>query len=316
MTEISRQIRNIRREKGITQDMMASKIHVTRQTISGWETGRTHPDVDQLPEIAASLGITVEELLGEDAAGTSYQVSVKSRVCIIAVCGVMLVMLAFVHGHSYPLLIHAAVKLHREWILAGYLLTACPLAGFLAGIILYELLSIFLIIATSARMERTAWIISAVMLAASAAQLVLLIFGITVPGGYWISTAMMVMAGYLMAMNLSADKVRMKGAAAALALRDRSEPGPRLVPMKKKIHWLNVVNPWTYLFFACIAGSLVKIFAFDLISNKPVSGVYESLMVAALSCSLFVRCNTYNEFFNPDHPRPEQESTEEQSSRQ
>ena len=45
---------------------------------------------------------------------------------------------------------------------------------------------------TDFRMERTAWIISAVMLAASAAQLVLLIFGITVPGGYWISTAMTV----------------------------------------------------------------------------------------------------------------------------
>lgn len=316
MTEISRQIRNIRRQKGITQDMMASKIHVTRQTISGWETGRTHPDVDQLPEIAASLGITVEELLGEDAVGTAYQVSVKSRLCIIAVCGVMLVMLALVQQHSYPLLIHAAVKLHREWILAGYQLIAWPLAGFLAGIIFYELLSIFLIIATSARMERAAWIISAVMLAASAAQLVLLIFSITIPGGYWISTAMLFAAGYLVAMNLSADKVRMKGAAAALALRDRSEPGPRLETMKKKIHWLNVVNPWTYLFFACMAGSLVKIFAFDLISNKPVGGVYESLMVAALSCSLFVRCNTYNEFFNPDHPRPGQENQQEQTGRQ
>ena len=43
--EISKQLQSKRKELKYTQDDLAEKIHVSRQTISNWENGRTLPDI-------------------------------------------------------------------------------------------------------------------------------------------------------------------------------------------------------------------------------------------------------------------------------
>ena len=52
----------IRKAKGYTQEELAIKIHVVRQTISKWEKGLSVPDADMLSKLADVLEINVSEL--------------------------------------------------------------------------------------------------------------------------------------------------------------------------------------------------------------------------------------------------------------
>ncbi len=56
-----------RRAAGLTQEELAGRMHVVRQTVSKWEKGRSAPDADQLVELAQALGTTTDELLGQEA---------------------------------------------------------------------------------------------------------------------------------------------------------------------------------------------------------------------------------------------------------
>ena len=56
----------IRKAKGYTQEELAIKIHVVRQTISKWEKGLSVPDADVLSKLADVLEINVSELLGSE----------------------------------------------------------------------------------------------------------------------------------------------------------------------------------------------------------------------------------------------------------
>lgn len=63
MSNIGKNINKYRREKGMTQDQLAERLHVTRQAVSNWETGKTQPDVETLEGLAECLEVTVEELI-------------------------------------------------------------------------------------------------------------------------------------------------------------------------------------------------------------------------------------------------------------
>ncbi len=57
-------LKTIRKSKGFTQEELAIKINVVRQTVSKWEKGLSVPDADALQRIAEVLDVGVEELLG------------------------------------------------------------------------------------------------------------------------------------------------------------------------------------------------------------------------------------------------------------
>lgn len=63
MSKISRNIKKLRNTSGMTQEELASKIHVTRQTVSSWETDRTQPDLQILQSIAEVFGVEPEEII-------------------------------------------------------------------------------------------------------------------------------------------------------------------------------------------------------------------------------------------------------------
>lgn len=56
-------LRQLRLERGITQETLAMRIHVTRQTISGWERGRSEPDINTIVCLAEFFDVTIDELL-------------------------------------------------------------------------------------------------------------------------------------------------------------------------------------------------------------------------------------------------------------
>lgn len=61
---IARAIIRKRREKGLTQDDLASYIGVSKASVSKWETGQSYPDITFLPQLAAFFNITIDELMG------------------------------------------------------------------------------------------------------------------------------------------------------------------------------------------------------------------------------------------------------------
>ena len=63
---VSLNIKSLRGLKQLTQDDLAEKLHVTRQTISNWETGKSEPDFESLETLAGVFEVTVSELLGEE----------------------------------------------------------------------------------------------------------------------------------------------------------------------------------------------------------------------------------------------------------
>lgn len=55
---------HLRTERGLSQDELAAKIFVTRQTVSRWETGETTPNVETLKLLSAFFNVSINTLLG------------------------------------------------------------------------------------------------------------------------------------------------------------------------------------------------------------------------------------------------------------
>ena len=53
----------LRAQKGMTQKELASRLYVTRQAVSRWETGETTPNIDMVKLIASVLDVPVMQLL-------------------------------------------------------------------------------------------------------------------------------------------------------------------------------------------------------------------------------------------------------------
>ena len=63
MNEVGNTIKVLRTEKGINQEQLAEQLHVTRQAVSSWETGKTQPDIETMKQIAEYFGVSVERLI-------------------------------------------------------------------------------------------------------------------------------------------------------------------------------------------------------------------------------------------------------------
>ena len=61
--EIGKQIRKYRMEAKLSQDELADKVYVTRQTISNWENDRNYPDIRSLVLLGSVFGISLELLI-------------------------------------------------------------------------------------------------------------------------------------------------------------------------------------------------------------------------------------------------------------
>lgn len=62
---LNKNIKAIRKSKGLSQEELAVKLNVVRQTVSKWEQGLSVPDSDMLSSISEALETPVSTLLGE-----------------------------------------------------------------------------------------------------------------------------------------------------------------------------------------------------------------------------------------------------------
>jgi len=59
-------IKTFRKERGLTQEELAIRVNVVRQTVSKWEKGLSVPDADMLQKVAEVLDVSVSQLLGKE----------------------------------------------------------------------------------------------------------------------------------------------------------------------------------------------------------------------------------------------------------
>ncbi len=61
---IGEKIAELRRDAGMTQEVLASRLVISPQAVSKWERGIANPDLELIPEIARLFGVSADELLG------------------------------------------------------------------------------------------------------------------------------------------------------------------------------------------------------------------------------------------------------------
>ncbi|MDE6761547.1 MAG: helix-turn-helix domain-containing protein [Lachnospiraceae bacterium] len=64
--EIGKKLKSTRLQKGFTQEAVAEKIQVSRQTISNWENEKSYPDIVSVVNLSNLYEISLDELLKED----------------------------------------------------------------------------------------------------------------------------------------------------------------------------------------------------------------------------------------------------------
>lgn len=79
----SENLKSVRKTKGLTQDELAVRLNVVRQTISKWEKGLSVPDAEMLIKIADIFEIPVSELLGEKIENENNQNDIADQLARI-----------------------------------------------------------------------------------------------------------------------------------------------------------------------------------------------------------------------------------------
>ena len=88
--ELPRQLKLNRERLGLSQEEVAHRIFVSRQTMSSWETGKTYPDVQSLLLLSNLFGVSIDELVKGDVVAMRETVNrdavVIERLTIGMVC--------------------------------------------------------------------------------------------------------------------------------------------------------------------------------------------------------------------------------------
>lgn len=72
--EVSNQIKQRRTAAGISQEELAERIFISRQTLSNWETGKTYPDINSLLRLSEVFHVSLDELVKGDIKAMEEQI--------------------------------------------------------------------------------------------------------------------------------------------------------------------------------------------------------------------------------------------------
>lgn len=64
--EIGKFLKELRKEKGITQEQFAENLNVSGRTVSRWETGTNMPDISLLVDIADFFDVSIPEIINAE----------------------------------------------------------------------------------------------------------------------------------------------------------------------------------------------------------------------------------------------------------
>ncbi len=144
------QFKKIRTEKKLTQEQVASQLHLSRQAVSNWENNKNLPDIEMVVDIARTFQLSLDELILGDSAENNMTAKLikdgsdtrraKLNLSSIFIGAVLLLMgigCIIIQAFSVEYT-DAAGYLHENFSLLpiGFLLLFCGLLSFLiAGIV-------------------------------------------------------------------------------------------------------------------------------------------------------------------------------------
>lgn len=126
---LNENIKNLRKNRGMTQEELAVRLNVVRQTVSKWEKGLSVPDAEMLQKIAEVLDTSVTELLdakpaeaaqtdpvAQQLARISEQMAIKNRRAkrFWAVVLVILGLLTALYVLNLAAAVHYSANPHME----------------------------------------------------------------------------------------------------------------------------------------------------------------------------------------------------------
>lgn len=97
--KLGERLYNYRRKKGLSQEDVAAKLNVTRQTVSKWETDQTLPDLDKIESICELFEISTDELLKgkkEEVNTSSDKLENKKKKAIVISLSIFLYFLGII----------------------------------------------------------------------------------------------------------------------------------------------------------------------------------------------------------------------------
>ena len=63
---LGNKIRELRRQRNLTQEQLAASLNISAQAVSKWEMGASYPDVAMLPTLATFFKVSLDELFDFD----------------------------------------------------------------------------------------------------------------------------------------------------------------------------------------------------------------------------------------------------------
>lgn len=107
--ELGKQIRKYRKEQSLSQDELAEKVYVSRQTISNWENDKSYPDVNSLILLSEVFHTSIDNLIKGDVEVMKEQVKNEdrkefekiSRIFSVLFLAMMITPIPFIHYLKY-----------------------------------------------------------------------------------------------------------------------------------------------------------------------------------------------------------------------
>lgn len=105
MNDVGKHITTLRKENRVSQETLADSLHVTRQAVSQWETGRTQPDLDTLNSIARFFDADILTVIyGRKKTAGIDAASKKQHIRSLIIFGLFAIVVAIFYIYFRPYL--------------------------------------------------------------------------------------------------------------------------------------------------------------------------------------------------------------------
>lgn len=78
--EFNNKLYNLRKQRGLSQEEMANRLNVSRQTVSKWEIGDSTPDMEKLVAISELFDVSLDELVLDKKPAQNKETSGKLEI--------------------------------------------------------------------------------------------------------------------------------------------------------------------------------------------------------------------------------------------
>lgn len=132
--EIGNKINQLRKLSGMTQEQLAEKLNVSRQTISKWESDSTSPDLESIVKISRIFHVSLDDLLKEGETGvankTDEQITLEDlmkinlhnrKMTLLLISGLIFIMVSILN-FAYVIALQSTT-LSTQYMLYRYIVT-------------------------------------------------------------------------------------------------------------------------------------------------------------------------------------------------